>query len=69
MPTVQLEISADGFEVTQNSVKFLPHGIQFTVKLPECQKCASALNNPSNKKGELDNDQLMEEDGEPIEVK
>ena len=26
-PIVQLEISSDGFAVTQNSVKFLPNGI------------------------------------------
>ena len=42
MPIVQLEISADGFEVTQNSVKFLPHGIQFSVVLPSCKQCSQA---------------------------
>ena len=36
---VQLEISADGFEVTQNSVKFLPNGIQISVELPSCPTC------------------------------
>ena len=42
MPVVQLEITADGFEVTQNSVKFLPNGIQFSVMLPpQCMKCSS----------------------------
>lgn len=38
-PVVQLEISADGFEVTQNSVKFLPNGIQISVELPSCPTC------------------------------
>ena len=38
-PVVQLEISSDGFAVTQNSVKFLPNGIQVSLELPPCIEC------------------------------
>ena len=39
---MQLEIGANGFAMTQNSVKFLPNGIQISVDLPPCLVCQAA---------------------------
>ena len=39
-PVVNLEITGDNFEVSQNSVQFLPNGISVSVSLPAiCSNC------------------------------